>query len=103
MIKCSGSTAVASRGFLTETKAVGAALAIPVIDLHALSIALYNERKFCPLPAGNTDVSASTGGDVGAFFCEDHTHFESTGALAIAGVVAKALRDQSIPLAAYLK
>ncbi|MGC4064244.1 MAG: GDSL-type esterase/lipase family protein [Polyangiaceae bacterium] len=103
MIKCSGSTAVASRGFLTETKAVATALKIPVIDLHQLSTALYNTLKFCPLPAGNTDISATTGGAVGAFFCDDHTHFDQTGATQIAAVVAKALRDQSIPLAAYLK
>lgn len=103
MIRCSGANAVASRGFLTETKAVGTALDIPVIDLHALSITLYNERKFCPLPAGNSDISASTGGDVGAFFCNDHTHFDGPGALAIAGVVVHALRDQGIPLASALK
>jgi lysophospholipase L1-like esterase len=103
MIKCSGSTAVASRGFLTETRAAGTALKVPVIDLHQLSTALYNTLKFCPLPAGNSDISASTGGAVGAFFCNDHTHFDKSGALQIAGVVAKALRDQSVPLAAYLK
>jgi len=40
---------------------------------------------------------------VGKFFCADHTHFEAAGAAQIAGVVAKALRDQNIPLAAYLK
>jgi lysophospholipase L1-like esterase len=103
MIKCSGSSAVASRGFLTETKTAATALGVPMIDLHALSISLYNSLKFCPLPAGNTDISATTGGEVGAFFCEDHTHFDAPGALQIAGVIAKALRDQSIGLASYLK
>ena len=42
-------------------------------------------------------------GPVGDFFCDDHTHLSSSGALEIAGLVAKALRDQNIPLAAYLK
>jgi lysophospholipase L1-like esterase len=40
---------------------------------------------------------------VGAFFCNDHTHFEAYGAQQIAKLVAGALRTQGIPLAAYLK
>jgi lysophospholipase L1-like esterase len=103
MIKCSGSTAVASRGFLAETRTAGSDLGVPVIDLHALSTALYNTLSFCPLPSGNTDISATTGGAVGAFFCDDHTHFDAPGALQIAGAVTKALRDQAIPLSTYLK
>jgi lysophospholipase L1-like esterase len=103
MIKCSGSTAVASRGFITETNTAGTALGVPVIDLHALSTALYNTLNFCPLPAGNTDISATTGGDVGAFFCNDHTHFDTPGAQKVAGLVANALRTQGIALSAYLK
>lgn len=96
-ITCSGSTAVGNRGFITETNSAGSANAVPVIDLHRLSTALYNTLRFCPF---NGDYGA---GPVGAFFCNDHTHFESAGARQIAGVVAKALRDQQIPLAAYLK
>jgi len=57
---------------------------------------------FCPIPDG-TDVTATTGGAVGAFFCADHTHFEQAGAMQIAGVIAQALRDQGIALAAYLR
>jgi lysophospholipase L1-like esterase len=101
-IRCSGNTAVASRGFLTETNNVGAANGVPVIDLHARSIALYNSRAFCPIPGGG-DVTATTGGAVGAFFCADHTHFDAGGAVAIGGLVSQALRDQNIPLAQYLK
>jgi lysophospholipase L1-like esterase len=101
-IRCSGNTAVASRGFITETNNVGAANGVPVIDLHARSIALYNSRGFCPIPGGG-DVSATTGGAVGIFFCDDHTHFDAGGALSIGGLVAQALRDQNIPLAQYLK
>ena len=101
-IRCSGNTAVATRGFLTETNAVGATLAVPVIDLHARSIALYNSRAFCPIPGGG-DITASTGGAVGAFFCDDHTHFDAGGAVSIGALIAQALRDQNIPLAQYLK
>ncbi|MEO6086617.1 MAG: SGNH/GDSL hydrolase family protein [Umezawaea sp.] len=96
-ITCSGSTAVGNRGFLADTTAVGTAQNVPVIDLHKLSYTLYNSLKFCP---NNGDY---TRGPVGAFFCNDHTHFERAGAQRIAEVVAKALRDQRIGLAGYLK
>jgi len=96
-ISCSGSTAVATRGFLTETKAAGTANGVTVIDLHQLSINLYNKLGLCP---NNSDYTAGT---VGAFFCNDHTHFETAGATQIAQVIAQALKDQKIALAAYLK
>ncbi|GAA3663214.1 hypothetical protein GCM10022267_56810 [Lentzea roselyniae] len=96
-IRCSGSTAVGTRGFLTETFDAGRAGGVTVIDLHKLSYTLYNTLKLCP---NNGDY---TRGPVGAFFCNDHTHFEAAGARQIAGVVAKALRDQRIPLSGYLR
>ena len=96
-IRCSGATAVGNRGFLTETTAVGTANQVPVIDLHKLSYTLYNTLKFCPNDGDYTK------GAVGAFFCNDHTHFERAGAAQIARVVTKALRDQKIALAGYLK
>jgi len=96
-ITCSGGEAVGNRGFITETNAAASANAVPVTDLHRLSYTLYNSLAFCPF---NGDF---TSGPVGAFFCNDHTHFEAAGARQIAGVVAKALRDQQIPLSAYLK
>ncbi|MDX8050498.1 hypothetical protein SK571_13995 [Lentzea sp. BCCO 10_0798] len=96
-IRCSGSTAVGTRGFLTETFDAGRAAGATVIDLHKLSYTLYNTLRFCP---NNGDY---TRGPVGAFFCNDHTHFEAAGARQIAGVVAKALRDQRIPLSSYLR
>jgi lysophospholipase L1-like esterase len=96
-ITCSGATAVGNRGFLAETVAAGRAAQVPVIDLHKLSYTLYNSLKFCPHDGDYTR------GPVGAFFCADHTHFEAAGARQIAGVVAKALRDQQIPLASYLR
>jgi lysophospholipase L1-like esterase len=101
-VACNGTTARGTRGsFVTATQEAGTQYGVPVIDLHALSVALYQSRGFCPVPGG--DVSASTGGPVGEFFCDDHTHFDRPGATAIAGLVAQALRTQSIPLAAYLR
>ncbi|GAA2532680.1 hypothetical protein Ahu01nite_096610 [Winogradskya humida] len=95
-ITCSGSSAVKNRGFVTQTVAAGAATGAPVIDLQTLSVNLYNQRAFCP---NNGDYGSGT---VGAFFCNDHTHFETYGAQQIAVLVAGAVRAQNIPLAAYL-
>jgi lysophospholipase L1-like esterase len=101
-IACTGSTPRATRGsYVTATQEAGTQYGVPVIDLHALSIAIYASRGFCPIPGG--DVSASTTGPVGEFFCDDHTHFDAPGAAAIASLVAGALRTQNIPLAAYLR
>jgi lysophospholipase L1-like esterase len=102
MIRCSGSTVTSSREpYVTATKDAGTQYGVPVIDLNALSIADYKQHAFCPIPGG--DVSPTTTGPVGDFFCDDHTHLSSSGALEIAGLVAQALRDQNIPLAAYLR
>jgi lysophospholipase L1-like esterase len=86
---CSGSTNVPNRGFGPETKAAGTADNVPVIDLTQLSVDLYNSLKLCP------------GGS--ATFWFDGTHFKTEGATAVAGVVAKAIKDQGIGLAAYVK
>ncbi len=103
MIRCSGNTATGSRGeYVPATIRAGEAYGVPVIDLHQLSVDLYNARSFCPIPGGG-DISATTTGAVGAFFCDDHTHLDPTGAVDIAGVVVQALREQGIGLAAYLK
>jgi len=103
-IACSGSAV--SKGtrepYVTATKEAGTQFGVPVIDLNLLSTTLYQSLGFCPIPGGS-DVSASTTGAVGTFFCDDHTHFDTPGAVQIAGLVAKALRDQNIGLAAYLK
>lgn len=98
-IACSGSTTQANRGFGPQTKAAGTAAGVPVIDLTVLSAAFYTSLGLCP----NASDYTSTSSAVGKFFCDDHTHFETAGATQIAGVVAKALRDQGIGLAAYLK
>jgi lysophospholipase L1-like esterase len=101
-IGCSGSTAIGTRGsYVTATVEAGATYDVPVIELHQLTVNLYNSLGFCPVPGG--DVSASTTGPVGDFFCDDHTHFSDSGAVQIAGLIAKALRDQRLGLATYLK
>ena len=101
-IACNGSTPRATRGaYVTATQEAGMAADVPVIDLHAASIALYDALDFCPVPGG--DVSASTPGPVGDFFCDDHTHFSRAGAGDIAALVVEAVRAQKIGLAAYLK
>ena len=103
-IACSGANV--SKGtrepYVTATKDAGAQFGVPVLDLNGLSTTLYQSLGFCPIPGGS-DVSATTTGAVGTFFCDDHTHFDTPGAQKIAGLVAQALRDQNIGLAAYLK
>ena len=81
----------------TSPPTTARASGVTVIDLHKLSYTLYNTLKLCPNDGDYTK------GPVGAFFCNDHTHFEAAGARQIAGVVTKALRDQRIPLSGYLK
>jgi lysophospholipase L1-like esterase len=96
-ITCSGRTATKNRGFVSQTFAAGAATGAPVIDLQTLSVSHYNSLRFCP---NNGDYGS---GPVGAFFCNDHTHFETYGAQRIAGLVAGDVRRQNLPLTAYLK
>jgi len=101
-ISCKGSEAQGTRGgFVTATIEAGTEFDVPVIDLHARSVALYTSLNFCPVAGG--DVSASTTGPVGEFFCDDHTHFDTPGATQIAGLVTQALVEQGLGLAAYLK
>jgi lysophospholipase L1-like esterase len=98
-IECTGAAAVTNtRGaYVDATKAAGTTANVPVVDLTTLSAQLYTSAGLCPNNGNYTT------GVVGAFFCNDHTHFEKAGALQIVATVAKALRDQGIGLAAYLK
>jgi lysophospholipase L1-like esterase len=98
-IICTGSTCPPNRAFGPETKAAGMADNVPVIDLTQLTADFYTSLGLCP----NDGNYMSTTTLLGRFFCDDHTHFEAYGASQVAGVVAKALRDQNIGLAAYLK
>jgi lysophospholipase L1-like esterase len=96
-ISCQGSDAVGSRGFLSAVAEAGQDEDVPVIDLHQRSVALYDRLGFCP---SNGNYAA---GALGAFFCNDHTHFEAAGAAEIAALVAQALHEQGLSLAAYLE
>ena len=102
-IACSSANVpIATRGgYVPATMQAGTQFGVPVIDLNALSVALYTQRGFCPIPGG--DVSATTTGPVGDFFCDDHTHFSATGAPDIATLVANAVKAQIPGLAAYMK
>ncbi|MFJ4520702.1 carbohydrate esterase [Streptomyces sp. NPDC088810] len=96
-VTCSGGTATKNRGFVTETFAAGSATGSPVVDLQTLSVSLYNSLRFRP---DNGDYGS---GPVGAFSCNDHTHFETYGAQRIAGLVAGDVRRQNLPLAGHLE
>lgn len=98
-IICSGSTATLDRAFGPQTRAAATASGAAFIDLTQLTADLYMQLGFCPNDGNYTSTTSA----LGKFFCADHTHFESAGAAQIAAVVAKALRDQKVPLAAYLK
>jgi lysophospholipase L1-like esterase len=98
-MQCTGSTVTPNRGFGPATQAAAKANNVPLIDLTVLSAAFYTSSGLCP---NKLDFTSTTSA-VGKFFCDDHTHFEAAGASQIAGVVAKALRDQQIGLQAYLK
>lgn len=99
-IRCSGSTAVANRGFINAVFEVANQMEIPVIDLHQLGITRYNQLAFCPVAGGG--VSAATTGAVGEFFCDDHTHFDYPGAREMGALITNELKSQFIPLAEYL-
>ena len=103
-IACSGSKVSTGtrEPYVTATVDAGKQYGVPVINLNQLSTTLYQSLGFCPIPGGS-DVSASTGGAVGTFFCDDHTHFDTPGATQIAALVAGALSAQGIGLSAYLK
>jgi lysophospholipase L1-like esterase len=100
MIACSGSTAQTNtRGsYPGFVKAAGTADNVPVIDVTTLSATLYTSEGLCP----NSSDYSSTTSKVGIFFCNDHTHFSAAGALKIAQMVGKALKDQGIGLGAYV-
>lgn len=101
-IACMGSTARGTRGdYVTAVQEAGSQNGVPVIDLHQMSVNLYNSLGFCPIAGG--DVSSTTTGAVGDFFCDDHTHTDDKGAVEIAGLVAEAIVSQGIGLAAYRK
>jgi lysophospholipase L1-like esterase len=101
-IACNGNVPRGTRGeFVDATLQVGAELGVPVLDLHARSVERYGELGFCPVPGG--DVNAQTGGAVGEYFCDDHTHFSSSGAVDMAAVVVELMKKANLPFVSHLK
>lgn len=101
-ISCSGSNPQGTRGgYVDATIEAAQAADVPVLDLHARSVARYAELGFCPVAGG--DVSASTGGAVGEYFCDDHTHFSASGALDIASLVVELMHDAGVPFISHVK
>lgn len=100
-IACNGTTPQPTRGgYVDATIEVGQELGVTVLDLHARTIARYSELNFCPVAGG--DVSASTTGPVGDYFCDDHTHFSDEGARDIAELVTELLRAGNAAIATHL-
>lgn len=76
--------------YVEAMKAVAKQRGVPVVDLHAASMALYARLG----DAGSADLSASA---------EDRTHFSRKGARAVAGLVAEALPAAVPELAPFLR
>lgn len=101
-IACNGNVPRGTRGgYVDATLEAGKELGVPVLDMHARSVERYAELGFCPVPGGG--VSAATGGPVGDYFCDDHTHFSSSGAADMAALVVELLVDAGVSFTSHLK
>ncbi|MER5833123.1 rhamnogalacturonan acetylesterase [Streptomyces sp. NPDC002130] len=78
-----------------EMRAVGAAQRVPVIDLTARSKALV--ESLGPSASAQLFLRSSVDG------VTDNTHFSQYGATRMAGLVLQSIREQNLPLAAYLR
>ncbi|MGR6973804.1 rhamnogalacturonan acetylesterase [Streptomyces cynarae] len=78
-----------------EMRAVGAAQRVPVIDVTAKSKALV--ESLGPSASAQLYLRSSVDG------VTDNTHFSQYGATRIAGLVLQGIREQHLPLAAYLR
>lgn len=76
--------------YVEATLQIGKELEVPVVDLHAASLQLFDSLG----EAASADLTASA---------SDRTHFSRKGGRAIAGLVAAALRDAVPDLAKRLK
>lgn len=76
--------------YAEATKRVAAEKKVPLVDLHAMSFRIFDERG----DAATADWSAST---------SDRTHFSRLGALEIAKLVAFSLPQTAPPLRPYLR
>ncbi|MET7736712.1 rhamnogalacturonan acetylesterase [Streptomyces sp. NPDC005402] len=78
-----------------EMRAVGAAQNVPVIDLTARSKTLV--ESLGPSASAQLYLRSSVDG------VTDNTHFSQYGATRIGGLVLQSIREQRLPLAAYLR
>ncbi|KUH37921.1 rhamnogalacturonan acetylesterase [Streptomyces changanensis] len=78
-----------------EMRALGAARNVPVIDLTARSKALV--ESLGPTASAQLYLRSSVDG------VTDNTHFSQYGATRIGGLVLQGVREQNLPLAAYLR
>ncbi|WP_328336522.1 rhamnogalacturonan acetylesterase [Streptomyces violaceus] len=79
----------------TQMRSVGTAQRVPVIDLTARSKALV--ESLGPSASAQLFLRASTDG------VTDNTHFSQYGATKMAELVLQDIREQRLPLAAYLR
>ncbi|MFF7795715.1 GDSL-type esterase/lipase family protein [Streptomyces sp. NPDC007991] len=78
-----------------QTRAVGTAQKVPVIDLTAKSRTLV--ESLGPSASAQLFLRSSVDG------VTDNTHFSQYGATQIGGLVLQSIREQRLPLAAYLR
>jgi lysophospholipase L1-like esterase len=78
-----------------EMRSVGAAQRVPVIDLTAKSKALV--ESLGPSASAQLFLRSSVDG------VTDNTHFSQYGATQMGGLVLQSIREQGLPLAAYLR
>jgi lysophospholipase L1-like esterase len=78
-----------------QMRSVGAAQQVPVIDLTARSKALV--ESLGPSASAQLFLRSSADG------VTDNTHFSQYGATQIGGLVLQSIREQRLPLAAYLR
>ncbi|MEV5437604.1 rhamnogalacturonan acetylesterase [Streptomyces sp. NPDC052682] len=78
-----------------EVRAVGTAQRVPVIDLTARSKALV--ESLGPSASAQLFLRSSVDG------VTDNTHFSQYGAAQMGGLVLQSIREQNLPLAAYLR
>ncbi|MFE9674421.1 rhamnogalacturonan acetylesterase [Streptomyces sp. NPDC006259] len=78
-----------------EMRAVGTAQRVPVIDLTATSRALVESLG----PSASAQIFLRSAVDG----VTDNTHFSQYGATRIGGLVLQSIREQNLPLTAYLR
>jgi lysophospholipase L1-like esterase len=90
---CTGGNGTAAHA--QAMRELGAAQAVPVLDLNAKSVAFL--KAICPSPTPENFFLVLATGNV------DGTHFQERGARFLAGFVTDAIAEAGLPLDEYLK